>query len=544
MQRDFYHGLLENRMTRPTAAASLACMGVLIGACAARSAPTPPAPPVPLVVAVSPPETSPPADPGPATDARRAVAPRRETDAPVESDCALLRASGGPIRTVALRDTVDASHAPSPANASERLLFRQLYETLVRVDCDGRLRPGLAATWRLDQTGRTWIVTLDEQARFTDGTPVTTADVVSSWGEPGRDGVLKRDARAFVESVVPVNARVAGITLRAQSTTSPRALADAALAIARPQPGVSWSLGTTAFQVVAQRAGSSRGDGLVTIARSADSPAAGVRAAPAETVRFLVAPGTDPRDRLDEQVDLLVSSDPSVLAYASTLPDFISVPLPWLRTLVLLSPARGLLSPDAPPPTVLEPASRRALAADAVRGEARGAAPFWWEASAGCAVLSPARRARSAANRDGDVGARVVFRASDPVAGDLAERLVGLTAFDDANSSGLLETLFPAGADGLVSAGLDDAAFDAALATGRDRGYLVGLDRRPLDLCHQLRVLVARAGWLTRSGGTPETAVVPLVDTRARAVVRRGRAGLTVDWDGVLVLPGVRGARR
>ena len=83
-----------------------------------------------------------------------------------------------------------------------------------------------------------------------------------------------------------------------------------------------------------------------------------------------------------------------------------------------------------------------------------------------------------------------------------------------------------------------------ALASGRDRGYLVGFDRRPVDPCQQLRALVARAGWLGRTDETPGKAVVPLVDTRTRAVVQRGRAGLTVDWDGVLVLAGVRGARR
>ena len=49
---------------------------------------------------------------------------------------------------------------PGPSNDSERLVFRQLYETLVRVDCKGRVVPGLAASWRLSIDGQTWIVTL------------------------------------------------------------------------------------------------------------------------------------------------------------------------------------------------------------------------------------------------------------------------------------------------------------------------------------------------------------------------------------------------
>ena len=49
---------------------------------------------------------------------------------------------------IALLEPVDAGHAPTPANDAERLVFRQLYEPLVRVDCAGVVRPGLASRWR------------------------------------------------------------------------------------------------------------------------------------------------------------------------------------------------------------------------------------------------------------------------------------------------------------------------------------------------------------------------------------------------------------
>ena len=95
-------------------------------------------------------------------------------------DCALIAEPGEPIATVALNDRIDPSNAPRPSNESERLLFRQLYETLVRVDCHGRVRPGLAASWQIDPNGRTWIVTVGENARFSDGAPITPADVRTS----------------------------------------------------------------------------------------------------------------------------------------------------------------------------------------------------------------------------------------------------------------------------------------------------------------------------------------------------------------------------
>jgi hypothetical protein len=37
----------------------------------------------------------------------------------------------------------------------------------------------------------------------------------------------------------------------------------------------------------------------------------------------------------------------------------------------------------------------------------------------------------------------------------------------------------------------------------------------------------------------PET-IVPLVDTRLQAIVRRGRSGLTAEWDGGVVVAGSR----
>src|SRR5688572_25020374 len=80
-----------------------------------------------------------------------AVEPPRPVPAPAlprpdisSSGCDLLAQPGEPVATVGLGERVDPSHAPRPSNDSERLLFRQLYETLVRVDCNGEPGPGLA----------------------------------------------------------------------------------------------------------------------------------------------------------------------------------------------------------------------------------------------------------------------------------------------------------------------------------------------------------------------------------------------------------------
>ena len=464
-------------MPRPTAlrAVCVVWASVWLGACGPRSAATPPSadppapppastqpapdPPVPLVASV--PSTVGSVRPGP--DAAEPDEPA-EIEPPVEADCALVPAPGAPIRAVALTDRVDPSHAPRPTNDSERLLFRQLYDTLVRIDCEGGLVPGLATRWRLNEADRTWIVTLDEQARFTDGRPVSSADVLSSWGAPGSDGWLQPEMRQLVASVVAVTPRVLGIRLRDDGAETPRSLAEAALAIASRRSGVSWPLGTTGFLVIDHRRGSFPEAGVITMTQESAVAVGGAGVEMTGRFRFLIAPGTDPRDRLDERVDLLVSRDPSVLAYAATLPNVTSEPLPWLRTHVLLSPARAQSSRVAPPPSAIPPATRAMLATDAVRGEARGAqGPFWWGSSGGCTRGSAAGRPRSAAASGGTLVWRVVYPASDPVAGELSARLVALAAFDEPQATRLLEDLFPAGATGLVSAGLAEPAFEATV---------------------------------------------------------------------------------
>lgn len=543
-------------------AVRLACVAGISAsgwACGARSAPAVPPPeprpapvapqvepePAPIAVAVPPPAavTPEPTVPEPAVDPPPAAAP-------VAADCSLVSPAGTPIRTVALSEHIDPTHAPYPRNDSERFLFRQLYDTLVRVDCDGRLQPGLASSWRLDPTGPTWVLTLDEQARFSDGSPLTTAHVLSGWGEPGRGAALRPWVRRFVRSMVAVNPRVIGITLHdPDSRASLRALANPALAIATRQSGNPWPLGTTGLRVIDHQSRVSGEINVVTIGRHAgDGRETGARRS--GLVQFLVEPEADLRDRLDQTdgsnhagrttelpVDLLVTRDPAVLSYAATVPAFRRVPLPWLRTHVLLAPARE--PPRGSGQAVIGAATRQALATDAVRGEARGArGTFWWELPADCATGVPYTRNRPVGA--GVYAKRVVFPAHDPVAGGLAARLVALSAFDEADNARLMRALFPTGATGLVTVGLSHADFERALAAGLDSGYVLALDRRPFGPCQPARSLTSRATWLVRSAEALDAAVVPLVDTRTWAVIRRGRAGVEVEWDGALRLDGVR----
>jgi hypothetical protein len=489
------------------------CLQAMTWACSARTIaagnPVPPqaapaaAPPSTVVTTPEPPPASP-----PATTTRPQASP---------DDCALIAAPGELITTVGLSDRIEPSNAPHPSNESERLLFRQLYETLVRADCMGRLGPGLAASWRLDGDGRTWIVTLSENARFSDGTPVTAADVRGGWSRDGSGDGLRPYVGRLVQSVVPLGDRSLAITLRSHRVDLPMALAHPDLAVSKSVADSPWPLGTRSSRV-ALDGGSSR-----TVA----SPVISLTRENLPAIRFLVAPG-DPRDLLDRDVDLVLTRDPAALDYAATLPQFQSVPLAWQRTHVLLTPGRSRSSP------LLSDDARQALAADAVRGEARGArGPFWWEMLTDCEVASS-----SPPNQSSPIP-RIVYDASDGAARDLAERLVGLVRASGPAATAILDVLLPDRPRRTYqrATGLTAEALAVARRRGRDAGYVVSVESRPLDPCRDLHALMDGGNWLD-----PAT-IVPLVETRMHAVVRRGRSGVTTESDGGLMIAGVNGPR-
>lgn len=422
----------------------------------------------------------------------------------------MIAATGEPIATVGLSERVDSSHAPHPSNESERVLFRQLYETLVRADCHGVVRPGLAASWRLDADGRTWIVTLRDEARFSDGTPVLAADVRASWTRGTSGGELQPHVSRLVQSVVAIGDRALAITLRSPRPDAPLALADTDLAVAKHVADSRWPLGTRFSRIAPDGdAPPATATSVITLTRDNLPP-----------IRFLVAPG-DPRDLLDNGVDLLLTRNPAALDYAATLPQFQSVPMAWQRTYVLLTPGRMRTAP------LLSENARQVLADDAVRGEARGAQePFWWQMLADCEVAPAPQRNKSSPTP------RIVYDASDDVARDLAERFVGLAGASGPGATAFLDALLPDRPRRTYqrASGLTGEPLALARRLGTDAGYVVSVDSRPLDPCRDLRALMDGARWLD-----PET-IVPLVDTRLHALVRRGRSGVIAEGDGGVVI--------
>jgi hypothetical protein len=452
------------------------------------------------------------------------AAPGASAQAP-DFDCSRFAHPGEHVTVVGLTDAITPASAPVPGNDSERLLFRQLYETLLRVTCDGRLAPGLATTWQRDADGGAWLVTLRENARFSDGTPVTAREVIAGWMRGG--STLAPESARLLRTAAALDDRTLSLVFHQQgspaaaSATAIAQLAAPALAVAKTVPGAAWPLGTRGLRVDDAHAPASDGRTTITLVRSGagdpTSPAGADVASPPDTLRFLVSSNGDGRDLLDRGVDLLITREPATLAYGSALGRFDSIPLPWSRTYIFLSRDR---SPEA----ALTAPLRQQLALDAVPGEAQGSPLHWGAAWNDCALATAPTPPPEAAPRP-RLEARLVYPQSDPVARALAERVVVLTS-SNSERNGIGAALFPAARPSQLRAvSLPDPVLPSALTRGDDAGYLVSIQRG--DGCAGVTALREQAPWVTGDRG------VALVDTRSRVLVRTGRSQVTMEGDGI-----------
>lgn len=101
-----------------------------------------------------------------------------------------------------LPETWDPALATTPGAAQQ---IQHVVEPLIRVEADGRtFRSGLAESWDYDRDDLTFTVTLDQDARFSNGAPVTAADVafsVADW----RTGPVFGDRYAVISDTTIVD---------------------------------------------------------------------------------------------------------------------------------------------------------------------------------------------------------------------------------------------------------------------------------------------------------------------------------------------------
>ena len=447
--------------------------------------------------------------------------------------------------TVGLTRPVDPRRAPVATNPDEAFLFALLYEPLVRLDCTGRVLPGLASSWEADDGGRRWTFTLRKDAAFQDGHPVTAQDVADSWRRVEESG---RSPWATLRplSVEVLDPRRLRVTFAESRAEPPAVLAGHALAVAGPGKGGDWPFqGTGPYRVDTGSADFR--------ARLSDRPSAPSSTDPAPGVvreihlrptvpghrlrlpylRIRIEPGADPRDLLGAGADLVVTSDPATREYADLRPELVHRPLPWSRRYRLAVPEPGIGAP-----TFL----LGELARDAVREEARPARATPDDGCGWADSLDPGPRtvadprpgapssprggrpppdAAPRGNDDPRLG--IGFQPGDPTARALAERLVALAVAAGPDAPG--EARIVRGMLGLTEPAGRLVAFPVQEeeAGSGEIGRVISLPLRRDGACRTVESAPGPGHFLHR---------IPLVETRERVFVRAGRIRLVVDGFG------------
>ena len=501
------------------------CISGILG-CAHRTARAPepaPTPPAPSEAPVPPPVETPPPKP--------------------ERNPCLLGAED-PVRFERLRvvlvDPVEPAHAPAAVNDSEDLVFRQIYETLVQVDCEGRIWPGLARSWGTKEYGRVWVFTLRDSAYFSDGSPVTPAAIRDAWlatrakpfvpGRPGPWSWMRADA-----------IRISGphqITVRLTSAPPNEIAFFSHPDLAVWKPTGDWAIGSGAYRVTSGSVSWSFG-----LEPNPDHPFVGRGRS---TIDFSVHNGSDPRDVL-AKADIMLLESKSALSYAKNLGEFQTYPLAWNRTYVLVSPQYSGTRTQTTAWTEL----RSELSEHIVDADARPATTFSGASTRGCAlprnitfgqVVSPEMVAL-----DPDGGHQLAYQDGDSDAKKLAERLVALAADSSGSGKLLLGALDPPSTSANpVAVQLVPPSYAGSLQAGDRWAYLVALQRTYTDPCLDAAAFAGSLRWLAsrvntarpRSGSALVVAGIPLLTARNHVAIRRGVAGLVQDWDGTLRLAG------
>ena len=242
-------------------------------------------------------------------------------------------------------DTVNIVVAP-PTNSrpgdfleseGDRFAFRHMYETLTHVDCEGSVVPGLAASWRRDETGSVWTFELAAGRTFSDGSPIDAPAIVANWQRQ----LSTASAWPRVTAVQALSARTVEVRLDSPDENAPRLLSDQRFAVMGPPTRSGKPAESGAFAISVEQSGADGAPPALQLkSRDLHAPGPVLRLA-------ALPPGTDPRDALDRgipglalrRVDVLVTRDPDLLSYAARRAEYRSVALPWDLSYVLVAAA-------------------------------------------------------------------------------------------------------------------------------------------------------------------------------------------------------------
>jgi hypothetical protein len=452
-----------------------------------------------------------------------------------------------------------------PTTDAERVIFRQLYETLVRMDCRGEVHPGLAESWESSEGGRVWTFRLRPNARFSDGSHLRAEDVRAGWESASRSSA--GGEHPVYTWVHPDSLRTRGtdeviVALVASMRDLPVVFAHPGLSVTRAKSLGGWPLGSGPYRTRARK-----GDPHLYLSPNPYHP----RPGNAE-IRLVLEPKTDVRDLLG-RADMVIVRDREMGEYAARLPGFTTIPLPWDRIYCLFSPflpgspAAKLIQGDAGP-SPMEPGSvlqvREQLAGDVMRGDSRPAVflSFSEDTPPGCPEPVPTVRVDTRirqftpAQRNGEDPPKLLCRVGDPESRRLAERLVAL-AGDYRDRRDELASPLPILPQGMLPPVVlpsPSPDFRNAIHRGWAWGCVAPVSRDFADPCLDAQALFSSFDWLWCAAGgcdAPgdesqdagsrirfERGAMPLVASRPLLIARDGLTGFSLDGNGTLLLRG------
>jgi ABC-type transport system substrate-binding protein len=137
--------------------------------------------------------------------------------------------------TIPLLEPVNLANVNAPANDSERLLFRNYFDNLVRLDCQDVVNPALAESWSIDSTHKAWILTLRPGPGYPYGGRTFARQVADILNTPPQDSITAN--AVGVDSVSTVDDRTVRVALRHSIRDSaPRNLADPSVVVMTGYP--------------------------------------------------------------------------------------------------------------------------------------------------------------------------------------------------------------------------------------------------------------------------------------------------------------------
>jgi len=403
------------------------------------------------------------------------------------SDCDVLSGDASPQGefTFGLTEAVTPQHAPVPQNRSERVVFAQLYETLVNVACDGTITPGLAKLWTCTNDSTTWVFTLRDDARFWDGTRVTADHVRLAWAHnqmAGTDNYASPwswiDAQAG--SITTVDARRLAIQLPEPQAKFPLLLAHPAAAISIDQPGWTWPIGSGPSRL---RASDPAPRPDLVLLPNLQHPTAPIW----KSLTFTVKAGLDPRDFVTTNIDLAFTRSLSTVDFFDAAPNFQTTPLPWDQLVLLICPPE--MNPRG------NAGWTRAIERLNVVQDVTGVSLRPWNH-----LLFPVGGSQYCPQLSGPIASQSAVSVSSQLAHIPLDQGTIAFAEDEVGSGELAARLSHLMGPQVHATGLPDADLVKALQWQMVGAVLVVQDQLFPTGCLQMATLMGRAAWLQKAG--------------------------------------------